>query len=383
MDLTNLPVIDGHCHPFTHDNQRLTVTQLRDILMFREEGGAAPQAADTVTALLFLREAADFFGCSPTFEAVVEARNQQAAPDYAAYVARLFGAVGITTLLPDTGYPYWKKVTLAEYAGVVQAQDLYEVFRVESSFSTRNGITLPSHTLDFGEYVERFLAACRDAVANRGCVGLKTVIAYRTGLAVQPVSFEEARRAYAQDTDVDLQAQKQVRDYLFKQTARLAADLGVPFVIHTGFTALTKPWSYGNPTDLTPILTDPELGDTTFVLLHGGYPWVSAAGYIAANHPNVYVDLSEFNHATSFGLQRQFEEMLQFAPFTKLLFGSDGVAIPELNWYATILAKRALGNIFSGLVKERLMRTEQAERYAADIFSETACKVYDLPGRSG
>jgi predicted TIM-barrel fold metal-dependent hydrolase len=379
VDLSKLPVTDAHCHPFTSEHQQLTEQQLVNILMFRLEGGAAPEAADTITTLLFLREAAELLDCSPTVEDVVAARNEQAARDYPGYISHLFSEAGIQALLPDTGYPYWTTVTIDDYSELVTRQALYEVFRVESVFSTRNGIYMSEGTIDFAEYLERFRAACFAAVNERGCVGLKTVIAYRTGLAILPVSYKEAKAAYSSNTDIDLRAQKTVRDYLFKVTAQLAAELGVPMVIHTGFTALTKPWSFGNPTDLVPILTDPDLTETTFVLLHGGYPWTSAAGYIATNHPNVYVDLSEFNHATSFGVERQFEEILQFAPFTKLTFGSDGVGIPELNWYATVLAKRALGNILDRFVKERLMRPEQAEDYATHIFYRTARKLYGLP----
>lgn len=379
MDLSGIPAIDGHCHPFTDDLRQLTEEQMRDIIMFRQEGGSAPQAVDTLTAHLFLREVASFLGCEPTLKSVVETRNRLAAEDYAALAERCFADVGVQALLPDTGYPYWKKVTLQDFARVVRHRRLYEVFRAESAFSTRNGVYFEDRTLDFEAYVETYRSAIIDAVKNRGCVGVKTVIAYRTGLAIRPVTPAEARAAYAQNLDVDLQAQKTVRDFLFKVMAQLATELGVPVVIHTGFTALTKPWSYGNPTDLSPILTDPELKDTVFHLLHGGFPWTTAIGYMAANHPNVYVDLSEFNPAASIHVERYLEEIFSFAPLSKLTFGTDGVAIPEWFWYATVLARRALGNILERFVKDRLMRPEQAEDYAAQILHGTITSLYHLP----
>jgi hypothetical protein len=381
MDLNELSVIDEHCHPFTNEHNQLTEQQLRDIIMFKLEGGAPPHAEDTLTAHLFLREMAGLLGCQATLQDVLNERNKQASTDYPAFVDRVLGAARITTLLPDTGYPYWKKVTVADCAQVVTSRSLYEVFRAESAFSSRNGIYMQDRSLNFDDYLQAYRAACVGAVKTRGCVGIKTVIAYRTGLAIQPVNYDQAQTAFGANTDVDLRAQKMVRDYLFKFTARLAAELEVPFVIHTGFTALTKPWSYGNPTELVPAITDPELQETTFVLLHGGYPWCSAAGYIASHHPNVYVDLSEFNPASSIGVERHFEEILEFAPLTKLMFGSDGLGIPELNWYGAVLAKRALGNILGRLVQDKLIRPEQAEHFAEDIFYNTAMKVYALAGR--
>jgi predicted TIM-barrel fold metal-dependent hydrolase len=297
-------------------------------------------------------------------------------------VDRVLGAAQITSLLPDTGYPYWKKVTVEDCARVVTRRPLYEVFRVESAFRSRNSIYLEDTSLSFDKYVERYRAVCVDAVKKRGCVAMKTVIAYRTGLAIQQVAHGDAKAAFAANPDIDLRAQKIVRDYLFRYTAQLAGELGVPFVLHTGFTALTKPWSYGNPTDLSPILTDLDVQDTVFVLLHGGYPWNSAAGFIAAHHPNVYLDLSEFNPATSIGIEHNFREVLQFAPLSKITFGSDGLGIPELFWYAAVQAKRAMGNILEEFVRERLMRPEQAENHAAQFFHGTAKKIYRLPDQA-
>jgi hypothetical protein len=382
MNLDEIPTIDAHCHPFTDEHQRISGQQLQDIMMFKLEGGAPPQVLDTLTAHLFLRELSDLLGCSATPQDVLAERNRKAAVDYPAYVDRVLSAASITSLLPDTGYPYWKKVTIQDCARVVTKRPLYEVFRVESAFRSRNSIYLEDTNLSFDKYLEECRTVCIDAVTKRGCVAIKTVIAYRTGLAIQPVVYGDAKAAFAADTDADLRAQKTIRDYLFKYTARLAGELGVPFVIHTGFTALTRPWSYGNPTNLSPILTDPDLKNTVFVLLHGGYPWTSAAGFMTAHHPNVYLDLSEFNPATSIGIERNFRVVLEFAPLSKITFGSDGLGIPELFWYAAIQAKRAMANILESFVHDRLMRPEQAEEYAAQFFHGTAKRLYGLPEQS-
>jgi predicted TIM-barrel fold metal-dependent hydrolase len=251
-----------------------------------------------------------------------------------------------------------------------------------SIFRSRTSIYLSNPELNFNQYLELYQDACERAVKEAGCVAMKTVIAYRTGLAIQLVSYTDAKVAYESDTDLDSKAQKIVRDYLFKFTAQLAAELDVPFLMHTGFTALTKPWSYGNPTDLIPILMAPDLKDVRFVLLHGGYPWNCAAGFIAAHHPNVYLDLSEFNPATSIGVEKNFREVLQFAPLSKVMFGSDGLGIPELFWYAVVLAKNAMGNILEQFVQERLMSLQEAEDYAALFFHGTAKNIFHLPDDS-
>ncbi len=378
MDLADIPVVDGHCHPFTAEHQHISELQLRDILMFMQDGGSPAEALDTLTAHLFIRELAGLLGCTPEFAEVLRARNQAASGEYAVFVERLLAAARVTALLVDTGYPYWKHVRVDECAALVTRRQVREVFRVESVFRARTSIYFDGPDLDFRTYVERYRAACVAAVRERGCVAFKTVIAYRTGLAVRPVSEGEARAAYEGDAEADVAAQKVVRDYLFNVTARLAAELGVPLTIHTGFTGLTKPWSYGDPTGLVQVLTEPEVRDTTFVLLHGGYPWGGAAGYMAAHHPNVFVDLSEVIPSTSIGIERHLEEVLEFAPLTKVMLGSDGLAIPELHWYGLVLAKRALGNVFDRLVAGGVLRPEQTERYAGLICHGTAERLYRL-----
>jgi predicted TIM-barrel fold metal-dependent hydrolase len=377
MDLAQLPVVDGHCHPFTIEHQHLSATQLRDIIMFMQEGGSPAEALDTVTAHMFVRELAEVLGCEPEFAEVLRARNEAAAEDYSAYVERILAAPNVSALVVDTGYPSWKRVGFGECASLVTRRQTREVFRVETAFGAR-GIYFDGPWLDFETYLERYRAACIAAVRDRGCAAFKTIIAYRTGLAVRRVSEDDARAAYASGADSDEAAEKIVRDYLFYVTARLAAELSVPLTVHSGFTGLVKPWSHGDPTGLSEALTDRDLRETTFVLLHGSYPWCGAVGFLAAHLPNVYIDLSELIPSTSIGVERHLEEIFEFAPLSKIMLGSDGLAIPELHAYGLTMAKRALGNVLERLTATRILRAERAEHYASLICHETANRLYRI-----
>ena len=377
MDLSQMPVVDGHCHPFTLEHQHLSATQLRDIIMFMQEGGSPAEAQDTLTAHLFVRELAGLLGCAPEFGEVLRARNEAASVEYAAHVERVLAAGHVSALMVDTGYPSWKRVTIDECSSLVKHRLVREVFRVETVFAGRS-VYFDGPRLNFGAYLERYRAECIAAVRERGCVAFKTIIAYRTGLGVRRVSDAEARAAYEGGADADEAVEKVVRDYLFYMTAQMAAELGVPLTVHSGFTGLVKPWSFGDPTGLVPALSEPELRDTTFVLLHGSYPWCGAVGFLAAHLPNVYVDLSELIPSTSIGIERHLEEVLEFAPLSKMMLGSDGLAIPELHWYGLTAAKRALGNILGSLASRGVLRLEQAERYAGLVCHETAERLYRL-----
>jgi predicted TIM-barrel fold metal-dependent hydrolase len=380
MDLTEMPVVDGHCHPFTAEYQRLSAEQLRDNMMFMQEGGSPPEALDTLTAHLFIRELAGLLDCAPEFAEVLRARNEAAHHDYAAYVDRVLAHGHVSALMIDTGYPYWKRVRIDEPRGLAPGRQVREVFRIETAFGgPEASIYFDGPRLDFGSYIERYRATCTAAVREQGCVAFKTVMAYHTGLTVQRVSEVEARAAYEASAEGGIAAEKVVRDYLFFVTARVAAELGVPLTVHSGFTGLGKPWSYGDPSGLSLALREPEMRETTFVLLHGGYPWGGAAGFLAAHLPNVYVDMSEVIPSTSIGIERHLEEVLEFAPLSRVMLGSDGLGIPEMHWYGLVMAKRALGNVLGRLTATEVLRPERAEQFAELICHGTAERLYGLP----
>jgi len=103
MDLTQMPVVDGHYHPFTVEHQHLGATQLRDIMMFMQQGGSPAEALDTITAHLFVRELASVLNCEPEFAEVLRVRNEAAADNYAGYVERILAMANVSALLVDTG----------------------------------------------------------------------------------------------------------------------------------------------------------------------------------------------------------------------------------------------------------------------------------------
>ena len=87
-----------------------------------------------------------------------------------------------------------------------------------------------------------------------------------------------------------------------------------------------------NPLLLEPVLNDPRLKATNFVLLHGGWPYVREAGALLQK-PNVYLDMSQqalvFPARTLAGWLR---EWLETYP-EKVLFGTDAYPYsPAMGW---------------------------------------------------
>jgi hypothetical protein len=321
---------------------------------------------------------AAFLGCPADAPVVLQTRNERSTA-YRAYIRDLFSDAGIQCLLMDTGYP---RTGGPDYAALEQASPipLRRLFRAESLFAGyqegRDTLLFPTNPpQSFSSFLERYVHELTQGV-ERGAVAIKTIIAYTTGLAVEDVSYKEVKESYQAYLAGDLGREKQIRDFLFMATAEVAARLGLPLQVHTGHTGAKRPWPQANPILLQGALSDGRCRQTTFVLLHGGYPFTSEAGYLASVFPNVHVDISLMIPFASMGAERRLAEILEFAPFDKVLYGSDGSAEPELIWLGAKMAKSALSAILGRLVESRDLALAAAYGAAELVLSRNAQRLY-------
>ena len=76
-----------------------------------------------------------------------------------------------------------------------------------------------------------------------------------------------------------------------------------------------------SPAHMQPIIK--AFPNTTFVLLHSGYPYTREAGYLAAMYKNVYLDFGEiFPMVSADGQRAVIKQMLELTPTNKLLWSS-------------------------------------------------------------
>ena len=153
----------------------------------------------------------------------------------------------------------------------------------------------------------------------------------------------------------------------------------IPIQVHTGVgDAPVLDLRRANPLHLFAILGDDYFRKGKIVLLHGGYPYLAEARSMVNMYPNLWVDLSEVIPFASIGLERRLMELLEMAPTTKILYGSDCCYIPEIAWFSAIYFKRCLGKVLDGLVTDGLMAPDHAATTAAQILSENARELYKL-----
>jgi predicted TIM-barrel fold metal-dependent hydrolase len=273
-------------------------------------------------------------------------------------------------MLLDDGYPRTGALTVAEMAaaGGVRAARILRIERVVEDLILTAG-SLAALT----DALVRQLEAARPTL-----IGLKSIIAYRTGLLLDAADQTAAERALVElraawaGTPGRLAA-KPLLDLLVPLAATWAAERGLPVQFHTGFGDRDLDLRLANPLHLRPLLEDGALSRGPVVLLHAAYPYVREAAYLAAVYPNVYVDISQAAPLLAGpGLTRALEELLALAPVSKLLYGSDAWAVPEWFWLAARAARRALAAALAWL-------PDSEARWAAQrILHDTAAELYGV-----
>lgn len=376
MDLRQIPVIDAHAHPFPHDTQKLTPQTLRDGISVSLRGETSPANESMLLSRLMVHELSRLLQCEPTFDAVVTARNAKAENGYEAYIKFLFTDGNIEQLLVDHGFPAAPELPFEPFAALVPRRPI-QGYRIERFFPTSGSLHGDGEHHSFDDVLVDFSDTLDAAVAD-GHRFFKSIMAYRTGLAIGVVDLATAREAWAQHQRYGDAAEKVIRDYLFTFAASKARQHDVPFQLHTGHTSHVNIWPNTNPILLTPILNSKALDGVKLVLVHGGYPYCTEGGYLTSVYPDVYLDLSLMIPWSSIGVARRIHQTLESAPTQKVMYGSDGIMVPEIHWISSIVARRALGKVLDELIHDCFLTGDEAEDVANDILHRNARRVYGI-----
>jgi hypothetical protein len=312
---------------------------------------------------------ARFLDVAPDWAAVTAARNAAAQSDYAGWTARLFQDVGLDTLCVDEGGAL-PRITLAELGAIAPVR-LRRVARADNFIRD----LLPQSddwTEFFRNYQEQLDLAIRD-----GAIAFKSVIAYRTGLDVEPVSESAARRDFEAHRLAPEREQKVFRDFLLCHTLDVARERGVWLHVHAAVGDPDIIYERANPARLYPLLHSQRFRTNRVVLIHGGWPWVGEAAAMVAILPNVYLDLSEGALYGMPNMRQRIMEALEACPYSKVLYGADG-ALPEALWIGAKRFKRALAQVLDELSEENFCSPAQAQDAARMILHDNAARLYGL-----
>lgn len=372
-------MIDDHAHPFPLEFVPL---ELESVSLDARSDAAAPArrlragAGRLFQELLTgaLARLLSVEGDEPAD--VVAARDGAAKADWRGYVRRLFEDAAITGMILDEGVSTAKGGPISAY-GELTGTPIWRLARIDPLVDELVAQKASAH--EVVRAVEEFM----DGAASNGAVGFKTIVAYRSGLGIDPsVTMREAADslAHSHDEGVEVPVRrraKALRDLVVRTVLERAADLGRPVQIHTGFGDSDLRLSDSNPLLLEPLLDHPAGSAAAVVLIHGSYPWQEEVGYLATVRPNVYAELSLSNLFAPLRLADRLAALVDLTPREKLLAGSDGHGPPETHWFAC----RQLHAAFE-VVADRLAiagaRRSFAEATRRAMLEENARELYGL-----
>jgi len=371
IDLTPFPVVDAHLHA----PLREFPAKLGDYRWQWYEG--RPEYAELVTGLTAYRwamhELHAALGCDDTEAAVVAAI---AAREPRHWLRETLERERVEGLVLDTGYPppdsVFSPAELAEAGGVPVAP----LLRIEH----RAG-ELASSASSFAEFLEGFDAAVAGA-RGAGYAGLKSVIAYRSGLGVGRPGREQAEEAFGRETKSMARGslrltEKHLLDFLLVRSLETVRREELPFQLHTGYGDRDIDLRAANPLELRPLLESDEARGVSLVLLHGAYPYTREAAWLAAVYPNVYLDVATCIPPLGWSaLVETWRVALAVAPLTRIHASSDAAGLVEHIGLGARRARATLGVALEELHRAGSLSAPEVEEAAAAILAGNARRLY-------
>ncbi|MGH7721242.1 MAG: amidohydrolase family protein [Candidatus Dormibacteria bacterium] len=368
-------MIDDHVHPFPLTFEPLDLAGFSLDVAGGEEADRRRlklEPSRLYTEMLRVR-LARHLGCAPADAVTV--RDEVARRDWTGYVRGLFADSGTTGMLMDAGWqglPPGGAQRFADAAGVA----VWELARLEPVIDRLLGEERGAQ--EILDAADLFMATAVDD----GAVGFKTVLAYRTGLAVDAdVSLERAARELAADRAAGTPVRrcgKALRDLLFMRVLARCADLDRPLQVHTGYGDSEIRLAESDPLLLEEALRTPAGSSADVVLIHASFPWHEQAGYLASVRPHVWTELSLCNLFSPATTADRLLRLLDVAPAGRITLGSDGHGAPESHWFGSSVVREGWHTVrerLDGAVSDSWL-DEAGER----LFLTNACELYRLPG---
>ncbi|GAA1551741.1 amidohydrolase family protein [Actinomadura kijaniata] len=374
LDLESIPLFDHHCHGVV----RRDLDRAAFEALLTEADGAGPLGGsmfDTQAGLAVRRWCAPVLDLSPHAEpdAYLARRAELGASEVN---RRFLAAAGLSGLCVDTGYLPESMLEPAEL-GKLAGAPAHEVVRLE---------TVAEQVASEGMSVGAFTGEVRARLAARAATaaGAKSIAAYRAGLELageRPRDNEVAQAAARLLREADRamagrSAPPRVCDEVMHRfLVWCAVDLGLPVQFHVGYGDSETDLRRGDPLLLTDLLRAVQPTGVPMMLLHN-YPFHRQAGYLAQVFPHVFVDVGLATHNLGHRAPALVAELLELAPFGKVLYSSDAFGLAEFHHLGALLFRRALARYLREGVADDAWTEHDARRLAGLVAEGNARRAY-------
>lgn len=240
---------------------------------------------------------------------------------------------------------------------------------------------LPASFADYLAFVSRTL----EDNHKKGAIAMKFEVAYFRSTRFSDPLREEAESIYQRFVGGGIPDEKEYRtfqDYIFRYLVREGGRLHLAVHVHSAvgigdYFNLSE----SNILNLENILRDPRYANTTFVMIHGGYPYDRQAIWLAAVK-NVYLDTSETEillYPSEF--KNLLKQWLETFP-DKVTFGTDcfpyndALGAEESYWLGVESSRTALAAALAEMISEGEVSEAQALQLAHGYLHDNAARLY-------
>lgn len=369
--LSAVDLIDHHCHGVVRRD-----LDLADLSALLTEGGTAAgavgSALDSRIGLALRR------WCPPVLDLPAHTTpehylQRRTELGWSEATRRLLRAGGATAYVVDTGFEPEPLTPPAEIA-TLSGASAHEVVRLERL--AEEAVLSGASAGGFADGVRRLLWE-----RSRHAVAAKTIAAYRVGLELDParptaeqVSAAAGRWLAAIDDGAAIRCADEV---VIRFLIWEAIDRGLPLQVHAGLGDSDIDLHRCDPLLLTGLLRATEPLGVPVLLLHN-YPYHRQAGYLTQVFGHVYADVGLALHNVGSAARQVLGELLELAPFSKVLFSTDAYGLPELFLLGTTLFRRALGDLLDEGIAAGEWTAADAGRVAGLIGHRNARRAYAL-----
>lgn len=379
IDLSKVILIDNHAHSILKGHMQIDAIAFRGAFT---ESRSAEMIEQHVPHTIHYLELVNRLGKVLGIKGEGRILDFRAELTQHEYIQRLWDAASIGALLIDDGYKPEEMLSLRKLSEL-SGRPIFRACRIEhmleQSIEEANSFT------ELRNAFHKLLVAAGSVKT----VALKTIAAYRGGLALDVVSADQAKNDFDRAKgEVMRSISKTGRariyrgplyHYFLLESFEVAAAFGLPVQVHTGIGDDDADLLDSNPLLLKELFSSRRFGKTQFVLLHC-FPYVNESAYLTSLYPTVYFDLSLAVSLVSSQASVLFKQALSVAPYTKLLAGTDGHSVPESHWFAAFSMRRGLEAALTELVKLGSIDEEQAMHIGARVMHGNARALYKLDG---
>ncbi|MHB9110385.1 MAG: amidohydrolase family protein [Armatimonadota bacterium] len=239
-----------------------------------------------------------------------------------------------------------------------------------------------------------FVEAVREKLRRskqHGIRGIKFALAYNRNLHFAPRTLAEAEPLFNRVMEegygwrphtLGWEEMRPLTDFMVHRLCEMAGELELPVIFHTGMQAHHE----HNPDDTRPLRLwnlPHRYRKTDFILLHAGFPWMSDAGMLAKQYPNVYLDMA-WTHLMSPEIStRALLEWIDLVPMHKIFgFGGDYCVVEKVYGHL-VLARRDIARAFAVKMARDGMPLSRAQAWLQAMLFDNPNRVYRLELKEG